>query len=311
MSELNIKGGGLSASFTSHGAAMIDLRLEGHDRSLILAHDEISKYKSYNGYHGAIVGRYANRIRNGEFSIDQKDYLLEKNWLGKHTLHGGFSSTAYSDWQVKEHSKDSITFSTIDEQSRSGFPGTCYIEITYSLMGDQTLDVEIRAVADTQTPCSITPHPYFNLSNEKLVHQHLFEINAETYLPVDDECMPLGNIEKVEGTEFDFRKLRTLTTAKNYDHNFCISKARGELQLMVSAKANDSGIGMDVWSNETGLQFYTGSGLKADFSPYQGFCVEPQAWPDAPNNSNFPNSLIQANQPYEHMIKYVFSRTNV
>ncbi|MEM7291118.1 MAG: galactose-1-epimerase, partial [Pseudomonadota bacterium] len=226
-----ISGGGLSATVVSHGAALVDLRIAEHPRSLVLGHDDLNQYHSNEGYLGSIVGRFANRISDAVFFENGNKYQLDCNWLDKHCLHGGGSGTALKEWKIVRHESDAITLNTVDREMETGFPGDCDLTVTYRLPGDGTLEIDIDATPDKRSPCSITAHPYFNLGLTRSISDHMLWIEADHYLPVDAENLPTGKVCPVAGGKFDFRQMRPMAiSGEGYDHNFCIAQDRQQLQ---------------------------------------------------------------------------------
>ncbi len=297
----------MSAQIAAQGAALVGLYLEGHPRSLVLQHSDLSSYVSNEPYLGSIVGRFSNRISGASFEIENEACQLDKNWIGKHCLHGGRSGISHMEWRVSAHTETSVTLEIIDQESTSGFPGDCDISVTYSISDAEELSIDIFAVCSKPSPISITAHPYFNLGCGDSISDHQLLIMADHYLPADEELMPTGTIEKVAGTNFDFRLPRRMSEMA-YDHNFCVARTGDTMKRMAMVSSEETGIRMELWSNECGLQFYNGGGLNGEFRKYQGFCLEPQAWPDSPNQSNFPNCIISPCKPYRHKISYRFER---
>ncbi|MCO5069641.1 MAG: galactose mutarotase [Rhizobiaceae bacterium] len=322
--RFRISGGGLSANVLNWGAVLQNLRLSEHDMPLVLGFERFEHYLNHSPYFGATAGRFANRIKNGAFAVDGRHCQTDRNFLGKHTLHGGDRGFGSRLWEVVLHGPDFVTFSLHSKNGDMGFPGAIDVTCTYRLKIPGTLSVEYTATADETTLCNLAHHSYFNLddggSGDILDHQMM--IAAGAYLPVDDEMIPTGVVQPVDDTDFDFRLSRPIRSDADgeqrlYDHNFCLSASRGHLRHAVRAKGAMSGVSLDVWTTEPGVQFYCGAYLKPDmpaglggrrYRPYSGFCLEPQVWPDAPNRPYFPQATLWPGERYHQITEYRFSR---
>jgi aldose 1-epimerase len=316
-----IRGGGMTANIITFGAAVQDLRLEGHDAPLVLGFDRFDDYPAASPYFGALAGRYANRIRDGHFVIEGKTYQAQRNFLGKHTLHGGNDGFFGRDWQVALHGEDFVTLTLRDPDGAMGFPGTLDVTCTYRMKIPGTLSIELTATTDEPTLCNLAHHSYFNLddggSGDVLDHQLM--LCADAYLPVDAELIPTGVVQPVERTPFDFRHPRPIRQETGggqlgYDHNFCLAATGGPLRQAAWVKGASSGVEMDVWTTEPGLQFYAGEyvartipGLGGrTYNAYAGICLEPQVWPDSPNRPYFPQAVLWPGEIYRQVTEYRF-----
>lgn len=315
---LAIAGGGLAARVLTFGAVVQDLRLAGHAAPLVLGFETLSGYLDHSVYFGAIVGRYANRIGGARFTLDGERFYTDAN-DGANTLHGGRAGLDRRVWRVAASGADFVTLTIRDPDGAMGFPGNLDISCTYRLKPPATLAVELVASADRPTLCNLAHHSCFNLDDggRSAVYGHRLSIAAAAYLPVDAHLVPTGAVLPVEGTEFDFelaRPIRLPGGAQRYDHNFCLSAARGPLRRAAWAQGAASGIEMEVWTGEPGLQFFSG-----DFSPCAvpgldgiaygtgaGFCLEPQVWPDAPNRPYFPQAGLRPGEEYRQTSEYRF-----
>lgn len=317
----HISGGGLTATVMEWGAVLQDLRLDGHNAPLVLGFDRFEDYPASSPYFGAIAGRYANRIANGKFIIDGHRFRADTNFLGKHTLHGGAMSTGKRLWSLEMRGSDFITLRLHDPDGFMGFPGNLEIICTYRLKLPGTLSVELSATTDQPTLCNLTNHSYFNLDDggADSVLDHRLVINAGAYLPVDDELIPTGVVQPVEGTDFDFQLSRPIRLEKAgeqviYDHNFCLSSQRGPLRQAAWAQGASSGVEMEMWTTEPGVQFYAGHKVGRDapglqgrkYKAWAGFCLEAQAWPDSPNRPYFPQAILWPGDRYRHVTEYRF-----
>lgn len=316
-----IEGGGLTATVMEWGAVLQDLRLEGHNAPLVLGFDAFDDYPAFSPYFGAIAGRYANRIAGGRFMIEGQRFQADTNFLGKHMLHGGSKGTGKRVWALSMRGNDFITLKLVDPDGEMGFPGTLDITCTYRLKLPGTLSVELSATTDQPTLCNLTNHSYFNLDDggRDSILDHRLVINAGAYLPVDDELIPTGVVQPVEGTAFDFQLARPIRWHENgeqviYDHNFCLTAQRGPLRQAAWAQGSSSGVEMEMWTTEPGVQFYAGHKVAREkaglggrkYGAWAGFCLEAQAWPDSPNRPYFPQAILWPGDRYRHVTEYRF-----
>ncbi|MGB7286915.1 MAG: aldose epimerase family protein [Salaquimonas sp.] len=314
--RVRLSRGDLSANIITYGASLQDLRMVGHEQSLVLGFETLEPYLR-NRYFGAMVGRVANRIANGEFELNGKIHHLNKNQNGRHTLHGGQAGIDQNNWKIISHFADSVTLQTMDAEALAGFPGDCEITCTYTIKNDNTLYIEISAKATTDTVCNIAHHSYFNLTGAGNVFEHELQMSADHYLPVDEELIPTGEIKPVQETEFDFTSSRPISASQfvDFDHNFCLANGQRSFRQIAQLKSAKSGVAMTLFSTEPGLQMYTGKGLNvADighngthYRPYSGLALEPQFWPDAPNRSSFPSIDLKTGNIYQQQSAFVFS----
>lgn len=317
-----IAGGGLTANIITWGAVVQDLRLAGHADPLVLGFEDFRFYPVHSPYFGAIAGRFANRIANGRFTIGGKTYQADRNFLGKHTLHGGAAGFGHQLWTLKEAGTDFVALTYHSRDGEMGFPGNMDVSCTYSLRDPGRLVIELTAKTDAPTLCNLAAHSYFNLDDggRSDVLDHHLQIDAGSYLECDGELIPTGDIVPVEGTDQDFRSMRPIRNGvgpsyRPYDHNFCLADARGPLQRVVTLRGARSGVEMQVWTTEPGVQFYDGTNVARDvpglegitYGAYAGLCLEPQFWPDAPNHPNFPQATLTPDAPYSQMTEYHFS----
>ena len=316
-----ISAGGLTARVMTFGAAVQDLRIAGHDAPLVLGFDQFDDYPTHSPYFGAIAGRYANRIAGGRFTIDGIRYQGPRNFLGKHTLHGGDAGFFGAVWDVVASGADFVTLALHDRAGSMGFPGAMDVTCTYRVRAPGTLSVELSAITDEPTLCNLAHHSYFNLDDggSSDVLDHRMMIAAAAYLPVDGEMIPTGVVMPVDGAAFDFRIARPIRQDDEsgsqlpYDHNFCLSASRGPLRHAVWAQGS-SGVEMEVWTTEPGLQFYAGQNVARaipglggrSYGSYAGFCLEPQVWPDSPNRPYFPQAVLRPGETYRQVTEYRF-----
>lgn len=322
--RFRISSGGLTAHILDWGATVQDLRLDGHDAPLVLGFDSFEHYPRYSSYMGAIAGRYANRIANGRFEIAGKTFQADRNFLGKHTLHGGSNSYGKQLWEVLVHGNDFVTLGLRDPDGAMGFPGRLDVTCTYRLKIPGTLCVELSATTDELTLCNLAHHSYFNLDDggSGAILDHRMMLPAMAYTPVDEELIPTGVVQPVDGTAFDFRKARTIRLEEEgeqvlYDHNFCLAAARGPLRRAALVQGAKSGVELDVWTTEPGVQFYAGAKIERPvpghdgrmYKAYAGFALEPQIWPDSPNRPYFPQAVLWPGEVYRQVTEYRFGRS--
>jgi aldose 1-epimerase len=319
--RFTIRGGGLTANVIGLGAIIQDLRLAGHDAPLVLGYDRLEDYQIDTAFFGAVVGRYANRIRDGRFTLDGVRHQLDRNFLGKHLLHGGSNGYSHRPWTVSLHGRDFVTLTLHDPDGSMGFPGALEVTCTYRLKIPGTLSIELTATAEAPTVCNLTQHSYFNLDDggASNILDHRLMLNAGAYLPVDADMIPTGVVRPVDGTPFDFRQARPIKMESEgeqlpYDSNFCLAASRGTLHQAAWAQGASSGVEMELWTTEPGLQFYIGQHVSPSvpglggvaYKPFSGFCLEPQVWPDAPNRPYFPQATLLPGSVYHHVTEYRF-----
>jgi aldose 1-epimerase len=319
--QLTIKGGGLTAHILTWGAVIQDLRLEGHSAPLVLGFEKLEDYLAHSPYFGATPGRNANRIGGGRFSIDGTDYQLECNEKGVTHLHGGSDGIAKRVWRVVDHAADRVVLEIVDPEGRAGYPGNCCITCTYELKDGGVLSVRYASTTDKATIANVCQHSYFNLDGGPDAFGHDIMIDAGHYLPTDERQVPTGEIRPVDGTVFDLRSMTSLRRQLEgdkiaYDHNFCLSTARGPKRTVALVRSVNSGVALEVRTGEPGVQFYTGfkmdvpvAGLEGrKYGPFAGFCLETQIWPDAVNHANFPEGILRPGETLLQETDYVFSR---
>lgn len=317
--RVTISGGGLTARIITYGAVVQDLRLGGHAAPLVLGFERFEDYLDHSVFFGAIVGRYANRIAGGRFAIDGERFQVEANDRGHH-LHGGSNGLYNRVWSIAETGADFVTLAIHDPSGAMGFPGALDISCTYWVRASGTLSVELSATCDRPTLCNLAQHAFFNLDDggRGTILDHRMTIAAEAYLPIDDDCIPTGEVVPVQGTPFDFVMPRTIRQTRDdaalYDHNFCLAAARGPLRQAAWVQGGRSGVEMEVWTTEPGLQFFAGQipdrsvpGLDGiEYRSRAGFCVEPQIWPDSPNRPYFPQAVLRPGEEYRQMSEFRF-----
>lgn len=319
--RITLRGGGLTARILNYGACLQDLRLKGHDAPLVLGYESFDDYLNYSQYFGATVGRFANRIKNGRFQINGKSYQVDQNEETGHHLHGGISGISDRIWQIEEAGVSHIKLSIVDPDGQSGYPGNCKITCSIALLDGGVFRILYQSESDHPTIANIAHHSYFNLDDSEDIYDHELQINADSYLAVDDGLIPIGEPVAVDGNDFDFRKLRPIRARNGftgYDHNFCLSAERTDKHHVAKVLSRKSGVELNVFSGEPGMQFYAGGGIKTSvlgldgktYGAGSGFCLETQIWPDAPNNLTYPNAILAVGETRIQETDYVFCKNN-
>lgn len=320
------------AIFTNYGGRLVSLLIPNKAGKLV---DVVVGFKSVNDYEkstepyfGATIGRYGNRIAKGKFILEGKTYSLFTN-NGQNTLHGGKKGYQYVVWDAKQVNDHTLELHYLSKDGDENFPGNLDVKVTYTLTDDNELKMDYEAKTDKATPVNLTNHAFFNLNGDGSgeILNHEVQIFADEYTPVDSTLIPSGKIEKVAGTPFDFTKSTTigarvndkneqLTFGKGYDHNYVLNKTKAmNMFHAATVKGDKSGIVMDIYTQEPGLQFYSGNfmqskntfktGAKDDFRT--AFAMETQHFPDSPNQPSFPSTILKPGQVYKTSSIYKFS----
>lgn len=312
--RLTIARDGLHAHVLTYGATLQDLRLDGVAHSLVLGWPALEDYLQSRGYFGAVVGRFANRIALGRFQADGRWHQADRNFRGRHTLHGGSQGSDRMLWTLKAQSEDAVTLSLEMPDGHMGFPGTLGVEVSYAIRPGPILEISIEARSDKETPCNFAPHNYFVLDDSGNICSHEMTLEAGHYLPVDDDLIPTGEQRPVAGTDFDFRDPRALGDFP-LDHNFCLASQRVALREVGRLISRESGLAMGIATTEPGLQIYTNSQfdepdrqglLGQPYDRYSGVALEPQLWPDAMNQSGFPDAILVPDAIYRSESQFRF-----
>lgn len=321
---------GVQASFTNYGAHLVGLLVPDKNKKLtdvVIGFDNIEAYKSaMSAYYGATIGRYGNRIAKGHFVLDGRRYDLFIN-NKPNTLHGGKKGFNDVVWDIKNVTDSTITFTYQAKDMEEGYPGNLNCQVTYELTPDNAIKISYEATTDKNTVVNMTNHSYFNLNGigSGTILDHLVELKASNYTPIDSTLIPTGKIETVSGTPFDFTKPTTIGSRINdkndqlkdgggYDHNFVLDKH--DINTPIATVTGDkSGIVMQIFTDEPGLQFYSGNfmkggntmhgGAKDDYRT--GFAMETQHFPDSPNKPQFPSTELKPGETYKTVTIYRFS----
>ena len=324
---------GMQVSITNYGAIVVSLLVpdrQGKLGDVVLGYDRVEQYVKDSPYFGAIVGRYGNRIAKGRFSLDGKQYTLAQNNHGNH-LHGGLKGFDKAVWKAEETRPKKglgLRLSYLSKDGEEGYPGNLSATVTYVLTDRNELAIQYRATSDQPTPVNLTNHSYFNLAGQGSgdILGHELTLNADRFTPVDKGLIPSGELRPVQGTPFDFRQPTAigkriaqadeqLQFGGGYDHNFVLNKEDGDFALAARVHDPASDRVMEIFTKEPGIQFYSGNFLDGSNvgkgeKPYKhryGFCLETQHFPDSPNQSTFPSTILRPGQPYATTTIYRFS----
>ena len=318
--------GGMVAKIIDYGGIITELHAPDRDGNLadvVLGFDTLEPYRTDSPYFGALIGRYGNRIRHGRFTLDGQEVQLPVN-NGSNHLHGGPDGFDRVKWEA------TIDGASLRLQYRSadgemGYPGNLDATVTYTLLDTNELVVSFHAVTDKATPVNLTQHSYFNLAGDGDILGHVLCIEADAFVAIDAESIPTGELTPVTGTPFDFRMPRAigerigqpdkqLRHGGGYDHNFVLNKPQGKA-LSRAARVSEptSGRVLELWTEEPGVQFYSGNFLDGSLAgkgrTYQhrsGFCLEPQHFPDSPNQPLFPNVILRPGEAYQTESRFRF-----
>ncbi|MEJ0055650.1 MAG: aldose epimerase family protein [Bacteroidota bacterium] len=323
---------GLSMTVTNFGGRIVSLLVpdkNGNPGDIVLGYDSLKDYLRENPYFGSLIGRYANRVAGGKFTLDGREYQLPRN-NGPNTLHGGpigYHNVYWNVRSVPSTTGESVELNYLSKDGEAGFPGNLSVKVTYTLTDMNELAIDYEATTDQATVVNLTDHSYFNLAGagngDILGHQVM--INADRFCPVDETSIPTGELKPVKGTPFDFLKPRPigsmindnddqLKIGKGYDHNFVLNKNSNELSLALRVSEATTGRVMELWTTDIGVQFYSGNFLDGTITgkggkPYNyrsAICTETQHFPDSPNKPRFPSTVLKPGEVYKKKTVYKF-----
>lgn len=322
---------GLTCQITNYGGRVVSLWTKdkhGKFEDIVLGYDTLQDYLDADEmFFGATIGRYGNRIANGQFTLDSNSYNLETNNDSNH-LHGGSHGFHNVVWDAKQISESKLELSYFSKDDEAGYPGNLSVSVTYELTADNALQILYKASTDKKTVLNLTHHSYFNLqgAGNGTINNHLLQINASNYTPVNTDMIPTGQIDSVKNSPFDFTKLKTinrdldlnntqLKLGSGYDHNFVLDGTGLKNAALVIEPI--SGRTMEVYTTEPGIQFYGGNHLNTNkvgknnmfYDKQTAFCLETQHFPDSPNQANFPSTILEPNETYTSKTIYRFTIT--
>jgi aldose 1-epimerase len=328
---------GMRIDIINYGGTIINWTApdrNGKYENISLNCEDMAAYEKGTPYFGALIGRYGNRIAKGKFNLEGKTYTLATNNIGNH-LHGGKAGFDKVLWQVERLNGEepALKLTYLSKDGEEGYPGNLNVTVVYTLKKDNALKIDYTAETDKTTHCNLTNHTYFNLTADatKTILDHELSLNCDKFLPVDKTLIPTGELKPVAGTVFDFTKPTKIGARINdttdlqikygggYDHAWILSanskQKADELTLIATVNEPTSGRIMEVFTTEPAIQFYTGNFLDGTVAgkggiAYQkrtGFCLETEHYPDAPNQSKFPTTVLKPNETYRTTTIYKFS----
>jgi aldose 1-epimerase len=323
--------GGMEVSITNYGGAITSIKVpdkNGVYGDVVLGYDSLDDYVKNPRYLGCLVGRHANRIGLGKFSLNGVDYQLAQN-NGANHLHGGPKGFDKKLWQAHASNSSTLSLEYFSADGEENYPGNLKVNVDYVLSPNNELRIEYRATTDQDTIVNLTNHSYFNLGPDEHVLDHQLIINAFAFTPVSGDLIPTGEIRSVAGTPMDFTSphaigerikddYEQLGFTGGYDHNYVLDQFNGRLRLVALVMEPRSGRMLEVGTTQPGMQFYSGNFLDGSligkggvaYQKYAGFCLETQHFPDTPNHSNFPTTVLKVGETYEQTTVFRFSTTD-
>ena len=325
---------GVEAAISTYGGAVVSLKVPDRNGKLadaVLGYDSLDGYVNDKSYFGAIIGRYGNRIGHARFTLDGKTYTLAKN-NGENSLHGGIKGFNKAVWTAKETPSpdgQALELTYLSKDGEEGFPGNLHVRVIYTLTDSNELKIGYSATTDKKTVVNLTNHSYFNLAGAGSgdILGHILMIEADKFTPVDSGLIPTGELRDVAGTPFDFRKPTAIGARINaddeqiklgggYDHNFVLRRNPGDpISLAARVMEPKTGRVLEVWTDQPGVQFYTGNFLDGSakgkgglaYTKRSAFCLETQHFPDSPNQPKFPSVVLSPGERYHTTTIYKFS----
>lgn len=321
---------GMEVCITNFGGRIVSVMVPDKDgvmRDVVLGFDSIQDYIKFPSDFGATIGRYANRINQGKITVDGVEYQLPRNNYG-HCQHGGPKGYQYQVFDARQLSSQVLELTYLSKDGEEGFPGNLTCKVTFSLTDDDAIDIRYSAETDRTTVVNMTNHSYFNLDGDpsKSNLDYLLTIDADAYTPVDSTFMTTGEIVSVEGTDMDFRTptavgaridndFEQLKNGKGYDHNWVLNTKGDVTRPCATLESPSTGIVLDVYTNEPGIQIYAGNFLDGTLTGKKGIvyghrasvCLETQKYPDTPNKPEWPSALLKPGEKYDSHCIYRFS----
>ena len=313
---------GFEVSITNYGGAVVSLQApdrKGTYGDVVLGFDKLADYVRNQLYFGGLIGRYANRIARGRFSLDGVEYQLSQN-DGPNHLHGGVRGFNKRVWEVIDPLADAgrtLTLQYLSRDGEEGYPGNLRARVTYTLAANE-LRIDYEAMADRDTVVNLTNHSYFNLAGRGDILNHELTLHADAFTPVTEDLIPTGEIRAVASTPWDFTQGKAvgkdLAAAGGYDHNFVLNDYDGSLRTAVRLYERVSGRVLEILTTQPGVQFYSGNFLDGTltgkggmvYNKYAALCLEPQHFPDSPNHPNFPSTVLRPGELYRQVSVYRF-----
>lgn len=293
---------------------------DGKSSEIVVGFDSLSTYLQHPPYFGATIGRYGNRIANASFKLDGETYKLNAN-DGPNTLHGGLKGFDKVVWTPSDidASQPQLSLSYLSKDGEEGFPGNLTAKVTFTLSDNDELKIEYHASTDKATPINLTNHSYFNLSGnvDNTILNHTLQLDADGYTPVNSQLIPTGEIKPVKGTPFDFTTAKQIgkdfdAVEGGYDHNFVLNNYNNQVRKVATLSDSISGRSLEVYTDQPGIQFYSGNFLDKTFNNRDGkpiglhsaLCLETQHYPDSPNQPNFPSTILKPGDELNSMTLY-------
>lgn len=315
---------GMQVQITNYGAIVTSILVpnkKGKLNDVVLGFDNLEQYLKPNPCFGATIGRVANRIKGATFTIDSTQYYLTKT-EGDNISHGAqeFNKAVWDAEVIHDHNGVGLTLHYFSPDGSHGFPGNVDSYVTY-ILADNALVIKFEATTDKATHINMTNHSYFNLAGtDKKIYQHQVQINANEYTVIDEEIVPTGEIKTLKGTDWDLSTMKSLEqnihklNNRGYHYNYVLNKEPHQLAKVIDVHEPTSGRTMQVFTTQPGIQFYTGNAISEDivgkyghkYGMHSAFCVETQHYPNTPNCTNFPSTLIKPDSAYDETVIYQF-----
>ncbi len=315
---------GVTAQITNYGGIVVEFYTpdkNGNMDNIVLGLESLDDYLAGHPAFGCIVGRYINRIGGAKFTLDDTEYMLATNFLGKHNIHGGrnsFSSKVWDATTSSDNQSATLSLAYLSADMEEGFPGNLTVKVDYVLSNNNELQIHYTATTDKPTVVNLSNHSYFNLTGcKENVLSHQVRIDADAYTPTDNELIPTGEITPVENTPYDLRQWTVLNDRitdlpQGYDNNFCIKGSSGNIVLAAEMYEPKSGRLLQTFTTQPGLCFYTAHNLNfkrktqhgVPYSPFMGACFETQHYPDSPNKPQFPSTQLRPGETYKQLTIY-------